>query len=100
MKKKLISSLLFCAVILSACGENSSQSAQAEIIASNESAATVEAETVDQRTAYPGKIEDLGENTNELYCALIDIQTAFDNIRNVTSEKKLKFEELKKIRIN
>lgn len=63
MKKKLISSLLFCAVILCACGENSSQSAQAEIIASNESAATVEAETVDQRAAYPGKIEDLGGYT-------------------------------------
>lgn len=46
------------------------------------------------------KIAELGEHTNELFTSLNIIQKAFDNIRNVPSEDKLKYEELKKIRLN
>ena len=46
------------------------------------------------------KIEELGKHTANLYTALNDIQELFDKIRNVPSDKQLKYEELKKIRIN
>lgn len=46
------------------------------------------------------RIETLGIHTSSLYTALTDMQVIFDNIRNVTSEKKLQYEELKKIRLN
>ena len=45
-------------------------------------------------------IEVLGEHTSSLYQALTDIQVLFDKIRNVPNEKKLQYEELKKIRLN
>ena len=46
------------------------------------------------------RIEVLGTNTSSLYAALTDIQGIFDKIRNVPSEKKLQYEELKQIRLN
>ena len=46
------------------------------------------------------RIEELGEKTSLLYTSLADIQEIFDKIRNVPSEKKLKYEELKQIRLN
>lgn len=46
------------------------------------------------------QIEDLGVHTNILYCTLNNIQELFDKIRNVPSEKKLQYEELKRIRLN
>jgi len=46
------------------------------------------------------KIEELGDKTGILYDELTEIQSVFDLIRNVPSDKKLKYEELKKIRLN
>ncbi len=46
------------------------------------------------------KIEDLGTLTSTLYTELTNIQDAFDAIRNVPNEKRLQYEELKKIRLN
>ncbi len=46
------------------------------------------------------RIEVLGTNTSALYTALTEIQVLFDKIRNVPSEKKLQYEELKQIRLN
>lgn len=46
------------------------------------------------------KIEALGNETATLYSELSNIQMAFDAIRNVPSEKKLQYEELKQIRLN
>lgn len=46
------------------------------------------------------KIEELGCNTSDLYGALTTIQEFFDKIRNVPTEKKLQYEELKQIRLN
>ncbi|MCQ4637372.1 hypothetical protein NE619_11615 [Anaerovorax odorimutans] len=46
------------------------------------------------------KIEALGDHTSSLYSELNDIQELFDKIRNVPNEKKLQYEELKKIRLN
>ena len=45
-------------------------------------------------------IEELGENTSSLYETLTAIQELFDKIRNVPSDKKLQYEELKQIRLN
>ena len=45
-------------------------------------------------------IEKLGERTSELYTALTDIQDSFDIIRNVPSDKKLQYEEIKQHRLN
>jgi len=45
------------------------------------------------------KIEELGHHTSALYAALNAIQSLFDRIRNVPEEEKLKYEELKNIRI-
>ena len=46
------------------------------------------------------KIDELGKNTSKLYNQLTEIQTSFDNIRNVPSDKKLEYEELKRVRLN
>ena len=46
------------------------------------------------------KIEELGGITATLYSELSNIQEAFDAIRNVPSEKKLQYEELKQIRLH
>lgn len=46
------------------------------------------------------KIEELGRLTATLYSELSNIQEAFDAIRNVPSEKKIPYEELKQIRLN
>ena len=46
------------------------------------------------------KIEELGERTNSLYIALNTIQALFDRIRNVPEEEKVKYEELKSIRVS
>lgn len=46
------------------------------------------------------KIEELGSHTGELYMELTNIQELFDKIRNVPTEKKLQYKELKQIRLN
>lgn len=46
------------------------------------------------------KIEELGHHTSDLYVSLNTIQSLFDRIRNVPEEDKLKYEELKAIRVN
>ena len=45
-------------------------------------------------------IGELGEYTRSLYKSLTSIQEQFDRIRNVPSEQKLQYEELKQIRLN
>ena len=45
-------------------------------------------------------IEELGGYTSGLYESLTSIQELFDKIRNVPSDKKLQYEELKQIRLN
>lgn len=46
------------------------------------------------------KIYELGENTGKLYFELTKIQENFDAIRNIPSDKKLEYEELKKVRLD
>ena len=46
------------------------------------------------------KINELGIHTGKLYDALTSIQDLFDEIRNVPTEKKLQYEELKNVRLN
>lgn len=46
------------------------------------------------------KIGELGTHTSHLYDELNTIQKLFDDIRNVPSEKRLKYEKLKRIRLN
>ncbi|MPM18019.1 hypothetical protein SDC9_64420 [bioreactor metagenome] len=46
------------------------------------------------------RIDELGKNTGNLYEALNNIQAQFDEIRNVPSEKLLKYEKLKQFRLN
>lgn len=46
------------------------------------------------------KINELGECTGALYQQLTDIQNLFDRIRNIPSDKQLRYEELKEIRLN
>ena len=46
------------------------------------------------------QIEELGGITATLYSELSNIQETFDEIRNVPSEKKLQYEELKQIRLH
>lgn len=46
------------------------------------------------------KIQILGVHTSSLYTALTDIQSIFDKIRNVPTEKKLKYEKIKRVRLN
>lgn len=45
-------------------------------------------------------IEELGKHTSALFISLNEIQTLFDRIRNIPQEDKLKYEELKTIRLN
>lgn len=45
-------------------------------------------------------IGELGEYTGSLYKSLTSIQEQFDKIRNVPSEQKLQYKELKQIRLN
>lgn len=46
------------------------------------------------------KIDELGEQTSQLYDKLNEIQSLFDVIRNMPSDKKLEYEKLKEIRFN
>ena len=46
------------------------------------------------------KIDELGEQTSQLYDKLNEIQSLFDVIRNMPSDKKLEYEKLKEIRLN
>lgn len=46
------------------------------------------------------KINELGCHTSDLYAALTTIQCLFDHIRNVPEENRLKYENLKIIRVN
>ncbi len=45
------------------------------------------------------EINNLGKKTFDLYLELVEIQTAFDFIRNVPSDKKLEYEKIKAIRL-
>ncbi len=45
-------------------------------------------------------IEKLGENTNNLYNTLNNIQDKFDEIRNIPQDKKLEYEKIKKIKLD
>lgn len=45
-------------------------------------------------------IAELGVHTNDLFIALNDIQESFDLIRNVPSDKKLQYDEVKAVRLN
>lgn len=45
-------------------------------------------------------IGELGKHTESLYKSLTSIQVQFDKIRSVPSEQKLRYEELKQIRLN
>ena len=45
------------------------------------------------------KINELGEHTSDLYASLTKIQSLFDRIRNVPEENRLKYENLKAIRV-
>jgi hypothetical protein len=47
-----------------------------------------------------GKIDELGHNTSDLYAFLTSIQALFDRICNVPNENRLKYENLKTIRVN
>ena len=57
-----------------------------------------EAEAAIQKTN--DKITELGDHTSQLYDQLSAIQDLFDRIRNIPTEEKLKYEELKKVRLN
>lgn len=46
------------------------------------------------------KINELGQHTGALFASLNTIQTLFDRIRNVSEEKRIKYEHLKAIRVN
>lgn len=46
------------------------------------------------------KINELGRHTGDLYTSLTAIQALFDRIRNVPEENRLKYENLKAIRVN
>lgn len=46
------------------------------------------------------KIGDLGEQTENIYNNLNDLQKLFETIRNVPSEKRLEYERLKRVRLN
>ena len=45
-------------------------------------------------------IEELGNHAGSLYKSLTNIQEQFDKIRNIPSEQKIRYEELKQIRLN
>lgn len=46
------------------------------------------------------KIEELGKHTGELHSTLNSMQELIDKIRNIPSDEKLKYEDLKKVRLN
>lgn len=46
------------------------------------------------------KIKQMGKHTGNLFTSLNNIQTCFNCIRNVPEEEKLKYEKLKKVRLN
>ena len=46
------------------------------------------------------KINELGNNTNDLYISLQNIHNAFNNIKNVPEEFKVKYEKVNAIRLN
>ena len=46
------------------------------------------------------KINELGRHIGDLYASLTEIQALFDRIRNVPEENRLKYENLKAIRVN
>ncbi len=46
------------------------------------------------------KINELGQHDYDLYNALINIQEKFDKIRNVPSDKQLKYQEIKKVSLS
>ena len=46
------------------------------------------------------KIEELGYHASDIYSSLSAIQALFDRIRNVPEENKLKYEQIKAIRVN
>lgn len=46
------------------------------------------------------KINELGRHASDLYVSLTAIQALFDRIRNVPEENRLKYENLKAIRVN
>lgn len=46
------------------------------------------------------KIEELGKHTGELHTALNNMQELFDEIRNIPSDKKLQYDDLKKVHLN
>lgn len=55
-------------------------------------------EKVKEKLEYTNKkIEELGENDKNLYEKLKEIRECFDQIRNVPSDKKLEYENVKKI---
>jgi len=51
-------------------------------------------------TKTNGKIEELGKHASALYLQLDAMQAIIDEIRNIPSEEKTKYEELKEIRLN
>lgn len=46
------------------------------------------------------KISELGMHTSNLYSSLMALQATFDRIRNVPEENRLKYENLKAVRVN
>ena len=46
------------------------------------------------------KIDELGQHTDGMYNALIEMQDMFDIIRSIPSDKRIEYEELKKIRLD
>ena len=56
------------------------------------------AETAAKATNH--KINELGHHTSDLYASLTAIQELFDRIRNVPEENRLRYENLKAIRVN
>lgn len=57
-----------------------------------------EAEAAIKRTN--DRIDLLGEHTGTLYESLNDIQDLFDRIRNIPSDKRIKYQSLKAVRLN
>lgn len=47
-----------------------------------------------------GKIAELGNQTSNIYDELTTIQSLFDAIKNVPSDKQLEYQELEEIRLN
>lgn len=60
---------------------------------------TTQNNVIELQKQVNGKIELLGEHTSSLYTALNEIQDVFDSIRNMPEDDRLKYENLKKIRL-